>query len=337
MNLRTAASLLRSGQAGVLLSLPRLLPRYYRVCFLGTAAASGLLRRLAMAPAPPDELAAELAGGATGLDGLEAWLDFGVSLGVLRRGPAGYTLRGRLARALADAAHDPAAALFEEVATLHHRWITEAPLRLREARPFSLDDLRSDLVARSSRSVEPFVREAVEEVVPVAGAVRLLEIGCGSAVHIRSAAERNPALTALGLDLAPDAVALARENIRAWGLADRVQVEVADVRRRTPDGGFDLVTLHNNIYYFPVDQRPVLLAHVRGFLRPGGRLLLTTACRGGNPTTEILNLWGALTAGCGRLPDREEMEAQLRGSGFAAVRTRRLIPGECFYSFQATA
>src|SRR5262249_6055833 len=38
MNLRTAASLLRSGQAGVLLSLPRLLPRYYRVCFLGTAA-----------------------------------------------------------------------------------------------------------------------------------------------------------------------------------------------------------------------------------------------------------------------------------------------------------
>jgi SAM-dependent methyltransferase len=337
MKLRTAAGLLRSGQVGLLLSLPRLLPPYYRVCFLGTAAATGLLRRLAAGPAPLDRLAAELAGDPAGLDALEAWLDFGVSLGALRRGPAGYALRGRLARALADAVHDPAAALFEEVATLHHRWITEAPLRLREARPFSLDDLSSDLVARSSRSVEPFVREAVEEAVPVGGPVRLLEIGCGSAVHIRSAAERNPALTALGLDLAPDVVTLARENIRAWGLADRVQVEEADVRRRTPDGGFDLVTLHNNIYYFPVDQRPALLAHVRGFLRPGGRLLLTTACRGGSPTTEILNLWAALTAGCGRLPEREEMAAQLRGSGFAAVRARRLIPGERFYAFQATA
>ena len=38
MKLRTAADLLRSGQAGALLSLSRLTPSYYRVCFLGTAA-----------------------------------------------------------------------------------------------------------------------------------------------------------------------------------------------------------------------------------------------------------------------------------------------------------
>ena len=41
MKLATAAGLLRSGEAGVLLSLQRLLKPYYRVCFLGAATGSG--------------------------------------------------------------------------------------------------------------------------------------------------------------------------------------------------------------------------------------------------------------------------------------------------------
>ena len=99
MKLRTAAELLRSGQAGVLLSLSRLTPSYYRVCFLGTAAATGLLRRLAPGPASLDQLAGELATPA-GREGLEAWLDFGVSLGLLHRRARGLcATRSALPRA----------------------------------------------------------------------------------------------------------------------------------------------------------------------------------------------------------------------------------------------
>jgi len=337
MKLATAAGLLRSGQAGVLLSLQRLLKPYYRVCFLGAAAGSGLLRRLAGDPVSLDRLAMDLAVAPGERDGLEAWLDLGVSLGELRRSPTGYALRGRLARALAEPAHDPAAALVEEVATLHQRWVTEAPRRLRERRLLSLDDLRGDLIARSSRTLEAFIGDAVEAVVPARGPVRLFEIGCGSAIHIRSAAAHNPELTALGIDLAPDVVALAGENVRAWGLTDRVRIEQGDVLQRASRGDFDLATLHNNVYYFPVDRRVPLLAHVRSFLRPHGCLLLTTACQGGGPTTQILNLWGALTAGCGRLPGRDELTTQLEAAGFTAVRAWRLIPMESFYAFQATA
>src|SRR5262249_58403196 len=61
MKLATAAGLLRSGQAGVLLSLQRLLKPYYRVCFLGAAAGSGLLRRLAGDPVSLDRLATDFA------------------------------------------------------------------------------------------------------------------------------------------------------------------------------------------------------------------------------------------------------------------------------------
>jgi SAM-dependent methyltransferase len=337
MRLRTAARVLTSGQLGALLSLQHALPPYYRVSFLAAAASCGLLRRLAAGPLSLERLAdGMVADAAAPSEGLAAWLDFGVALGVLRHGPTGYALRGRLARALAGADADAVAALFEEAGTLHHRWITAAPARLRDARPFSLGDLPGDLIARSSRTVEPFVREAVEDAVPARGPVRLFEIGCGTGIHVRHAADRNPELTAVGIDLAPDVVATARENIRAWGLAARVQIELSDVRQRPPTGTWDIATLHNNIYYFPVAERATLLSHVRGFLRPGGSLLVTTACRGGRPMTEILNLWGALTAGCGRLPDRDEMAAQLRAAGFSRVRIRRLIPGERFFGFLAS-
>lgn len=94
-----------------------------------------------------------------------------------------------------------------------------------------------------------------------------------------------------------------------------------------------MVTLHNNIYYFPFQSRPGLLAFVRGFLKPGGRLLLTTGCRGGSIFMELLNLWGAATEGCGRLPDPGEMVEQLKQGGFTSVTATRLYPFDSFYFF----
>jgi SAM-dependent methyltransferase len=336
MRLRTAVRIARSGDLGALLALPRLTPPYYRLCFLAAGARDGLLHRLAGGPVPLDRLADGRPGDPS-RDGLEAWLDLGVALGILRRGPEGYALRSRIARALADPERDAVAALVEEAGSLHHRWITEAPARARDHRPFQLDDVPGDLVARSSRTLEPFVREVVEDAIPSDGAVRLLEIGCGSGVHIRHAAERNPRLLALGLDLDPAVVTQARDNMRAWGLTDRVRIDEGDVRRQSPTGDFDVATLHNNIYYFPVAERVTLLSHVRRFLRPLGRLVVTTACRGGSPTTEVLNVWGAMTAGCGRLPDRAELSEQLRAAGFSTPRSRRIVPGEQVYAFIAGA
>src|SRR5437867_2674560 len=229
-------------------------------------------------------------------DGLEAWLRVGVGLGELRAGPSGYGLRGALARKLTDPRHDAAAALVEEAARLHSVWLLESPARLRAGRRFTLADQDGRLVARSSRLVEPFVCEAIDDVVPRAGPVRLLEIGCGSAVYIRHAAGRNPELTALGLELQPEVAALAAENVSAWGLARRVAIEAGDVMARAAEAAFDLATLHNNIYYFPVEDRMRVLRHVRAFLGPGGRLLLTTLCQGKGVGVDILDRWAATTA-----------------------------------------
>jgi cyclopropane fatty-acyl-phospholipid synthase-like methyltransferase len=224
----------------------------------------------------------------------------------------------------------------EEAATLHYRLIRETPDKLARGERWQLDDQDGALTARSSRALEPFQFAAIDRTFPAQGNVRLLEIGCGDGHGMRHAAQRNPGLTALGLELQPAVAARARDNVRAWGLESRIAVEAGDVRAREPVAEFDIATLHNNIYYFPVAGRVRILDHIRRFLRPGGRLLLTTCCRGGNPAMAVLNLWGAATAGTGRLPDVAEMQRQLTDAGFAEVRTQHLVPAQAYCAFVAT-
>ena len=183
--------------------------------------------------------------------------------------------------------------------------------------------------------LEVFQAEIIRSTFPARGALRLLEIGCGSGVYPRYAAKRNPSLTALGLELQPAVAEMARRNLRGWGLETRVKVETCDVREKVPDEPFDIATLYNNIYYFPVDERVALLGHIGSFLRPGGFLLLTTCCQGGSLGAEALNLWGAATAGAGRLPAEEELISQLREAGYSSVKTKNLLPGDRFVAFQA--
>jgi SAM-dependent methyltransferase len=331
-------TLLRNGRMQGIREVGALSLPFQRLCFLAAAESAGVLRALAAGPAPAARLAAELGIAPAAGEAFAAWLEVGARLGALRRVGEGFALRSRLARRLARPEHDALAAHLTEIASLHHALLTETPERLRAGRRFQLGDQDGVVIARASRLLEDVVHEAIDSVVPRRGALRLLEIGCGSGTHVRRAAERNPELTALALELQPEVAAEARRNLAAWGLAGRIEVEPGDVRARAPEPAFDLATLHQNIYYFPVEERAGVLSHVRGFLRPGGRLLVTTGCRSRTPAMSLLDLWGALTEGCGRLPEPEELVAQLRQADFQAVRARNLLaPCERFYAFVATA
>jgi cyclopropane fatty-acyl-phospholipid synthase-like methyltransferase len=170
---------------------------------------------------------------------------------------------------------------------------------------------------------------------PLARRAASAKIGCGSGIYLRHAAEHNQSLTALGLELQPEVAVFARTNIHNWSLEGRIKVEDGDIRSRTPGESFDIATLYNNIYYFPVEERVALLKHIAGFLKSGGFLLLTTCCQEGSLGAEALNLWGAATAGCGRLPSEEELVGQLREAGYRNVKATNLLPGDRFMAFQA--
>ena len=325
---------MRDGRLKALMGVNSALKPFYTLAFLGAASEAGLLNKLAKGPATFEALADFYTADGQGREALAAWLQMGVRLKLLRLGRAGYTLCG-LAKTLARAENDAALAMVQEVAGLHHKLITETLPRVRTGELFTLADQDGELIARSSRVLEAFQAEAIERTFPEQGALRLLEIGCGSGVYLKYAASRNPALTALGLELQSDVADVARKNIRAWGLENRVKVEDGDFRDRAPGELFDIATLYNNIYYFPVDERIALLKRIANFIKPGGFLLATTCCQGGSLGAEALNLWGAATSGAGRLPEEDEFVRQLRQAGFSRVKAMNLLPGDRFVAFQA--
>jgi hypothetical protein len=114
--------------------------------------------------------------------------------------------------------------------------------------------------------------------------------------------------------------------------SERVTIEARDVRAYAAPAAFDLVFLLNNLNYFPLEGRVDVLRHVRGLVRPGGRVLVTIGCAG-SEATDLLNLWGATTTGCSPLPTPDEMVGQLRAAGFDPVRRRSLIPGYGYLAF----
>jgi SAM-dependent methyltransferase len=334
MSLKPFFRLLRDGRLTALMGVNSDLKSFYRLTYLAAAAEAGLLSRLANGPVTFDSLADFCAADGQGREALEAWLQMGVRLRLMSLGPRGYALRG-LAKALAEPQNDPTLAMVQEVSGLHHKLISGTIPRLRNGELWSLADQDGELIARSSRVLEAFQAELIERTFPKHGALRLLEIGCGSGIYLQYAARTNPSLTALGVELQPGVAEMARTNLRSWGLADRIQVDDGDFRARPAGELFDIATLYNNIYYFPVAERVALFERIGSSLRPGGFLLLTTCCQGGSLGAEALNLWGAATRGAGRLPAEDELDDQLRQAGYSTVKAKNLLPGDRFVAFQA--
>jgi cyclopropane fatty-acyl-phospholipid synthase-like methyltransferase len=173
----------------------------------------------------------------------------------------------------------------------------------------------------------------IEELIPRNAPCRLLEFGCVSGVYIRRACELNPQLTAVGLESQTGAVDFARRNIKEWGLDDRSVVHEADIRSYNSDESFDLATMHNLIYYFPLHEREALFKHVRGLLTDSGRLVLTTLTKGSDPSIRVMDLWAHMTEGYGSLPVPDSLRQQLINAGYRDVQAQKIL-GD-FYTFTA--
>ncbi len=336
MNLRTVASLINGGRLLLLLRFKMLFTSFYRLCFFASLADSVILGKLSRGPVPLGSLTGAFAKDPSLCNATEAWLGLGVRLGVLKKDDAGYSLRGFLAKKLAAPENDAIRALVREVAGLHHLYILQTPGKLEQGLvwdPAYQHSEYGDLIARSSRTLEPFVFELIDRSFPISGHTRLLEVGCGHAGYVMYAADKNNRLNALGLELDSQVAEIARSNVQTKGLEDRVKIVVEDVRNFRDPGLFDIVTLYNNIYYFPVEERIELFRHLRELLKPNGRILLTTGCRNGSIEFELVNLIHAATKGWGRLPDKDEMLKQLSEAGFERNCATDLIPGNKYYAF----
>ncbi len=333
MNLKAFLTLLQKGQFFLLLQITRLMKPFYQLGYIAALVEHGYFDILSAGPASLEKLMAESGINEKNGSAFHAWLQAGSRLKILRLDKGQYHLNGLAKSLAAIPENDALLAIIQEIATLHHKLILYTPEKLKSGEKWSLDDQDGEVVARSSRIVEPFQTAMIQSLFPKDEPVHLLEVGCGSGIYIKEAAMHNQRLTAVGVDLQEDVVEMARTNIKRWQVQDRVRIENGDIREKNYESEFDIVTLYNNIYYFPVPERVALLEHLKAFLKPGGSLILVTGCQGGQPLMEMLNLWGAATEGADRLPAPDEMAAQMQAAGFERVQAKNFMPGDSFYYF----
>jgi cyclopropane-fatty-acyl-phospholipid synthase len=99
---------------------------------------------------------------------------------------------------------------------------------------------------------------------------RLVDIGCGWGALVVHAA-RHHGVEALGITLAEEQAALARDRVVRAGLSNRVRIEVADYREL--DGRFDAIASVGMVEHVGADRLEAYAAQLYGLLAPGGRLL----------------------------------------------------------------
>jgi len=307
-----------------------------RMHFLYAALDSGLIQALA-SPRTEDELKVEL--GVNDLEVLSALLQLGVALGELRFRGGSFSLRGRRAKALLQPRNDALAAMIQAAVTYYNDTYRGVTGRMKNGGSAGGLAGFGPLVARFSKITEPHVHAFIRRSASGGEGGRILDVGCGSGLNLRMALEARPGSEGVGLEAEPHVAVQARENMEGWGLAGRATIVTADARAlpSEADGPFELVMVMSMVYYLEPDERVALLREIRRRLGPGGRLTLTTSCRGPqvDPFTANLNLVTTFYDGLTPLPTAAEMELQLRDAGFQEVQRSTLIPGTAYLAFTA--
>lgn len=334
MNIRHLPAILRMPYLLAQAQINQDYKSFLRLHFLHAAMNSGLLPAL-KSGASREELLVKLQVKRPEL--LDTLLELGISLKELSVGKGIYRIKGRRSHALIDDREGIVSALIEEYVGFHASSYRHLPARLRGAALGEYLEEYGVTIARASRILEPFVKSFMQSFIKGNQPLRILEVGCGTGVYLRHAADTSSGTTGIGIDLQEVVVQEAAANMERWGLGERFKIMVADIRNppATLAGSFDLVTLYNNIYYFIPEERPALFQQLKSLLCDQGVLAIVSEMRGATPAAIDFDLILRSTAGCTPLPDLDETKLQLRRSGFNRIKSVNLFPGESFYGITA--
>ena len=138
---------------------------------------------------------------------------------------------------------------------------------------------------------------------------KVLDVGTGTGAIALAIADEVPTARVTAVDVSPDALALARENLDVTGVNGRVRLVEHDLTSGLGKHDFDLVV--SNPPYVEPEELPTLQPEVRDWephvalvapgateqlaraateaLRPGGWLVLETACGAGERVERLLS------------------------------------------------
>ena len=313
---------------------------FLRMHFLFAALETGLLHAL-QAGATRETLLDEL--GVQRPELLDALLDMGLALKEITLQDARFGLKGKRSKVLTASFGnaDAMAAIIQANVTYYNAAYRLLADRMRGA-PLGEDlDEIGEVVARFAEIGEPILKTFIQSLVPVSGPCRVLDVGCGSGFALKTARQANPKASGIGIDTDQKVVGQARNNLEKWGLREGFKILKGDIRSRTDElqGGFDLITAFNLIYYLQKDERPEFFSLLRSLLSPKGRLALVNNfnSKGRDPMAANLNIVNCSLKNLTALPNLKAVKTQLAGCGFNRVRVVRFMPRSEFYGITAYA
>lgn len=133
-------------------------------------------------------------------------------------------------------------------------------------------DLARRLELRATAADEVDARRVYLDLLGVSAGERALDVGCGSGVVTRELARRVGAQgRAVGVDVSPSLLAVARELAQEQGLGDRVEFrEGSALGTPFPDASFDVVLCVTVLSHVPGGEGAI--PELVRLLKPGGRL-----------------------------------------------------------------
>lgn len=152
------------------------------------------------------------------------------------------------------------------------------------------------------------------------GSGAFLDVGTGVARLSIAVARKWTSLRVVGLDVWAPALAVARKNVAAAGLQDRIEIREQPGEELADEGAFDLAWLPAP--FVPAATLGRLVERVQRSLKPGGWLLLAAAKEGEDLRGAALRFHVALYGGT---PSSQgEIERLLTEKGLTEVKT---LPG----------
>jgi 2-polyprenyl-3-methyl-5-hydroxy-6-metoxy-1,4-benzoquinol methylase len=311
---------------------------FVRIHFLYAALESGLLEAL-QAPCSKEVLLDRLK--IKRPEVLDAILHVGLSIKELSYKNGLYSIKGKRSKSVLGEKGDVLAAVVQALATYYNASYRNASDLMHGASFLNDVGEFAPVIARFSKLVEPFIKDFIKDNVKGKASMRILEIGCGSGLLLKSALEANPNATGIGIDIDQKVVEQAKSNLSRWGIDDKFRIIVGDIAdsKTSIEGPFDLITLYNVLYYFPVEERIRLFKKFRSLLSDDATVSIVNTMKSYNMdySSANLNLANTTLKGITPLPDLDKTLVQLKESGLDPISTTNFMPGSSFYGIVAKA
>ena len=189
------------------------------------------------------------------------------------------------------------------------------------------DELRSFILGM--QDIGKMSAREMLEVLDVSPFTRLLDVGGGPGTYAITFLQAHPAMHATIFDR-PDVLLIAREQVEAAGLAERIDYRPGDLTTDPLGDGYDLILVSNIIHSYGPDTNRDLVRRCFRSLVSGGALIvkdfLTDDDRSGPAFSLLFALRMLLLSGEGDTYSFSEVGEWTREAGFAPGRMVDLSP-----------